>query len=138
MHLGHVAVHVTDLDRALTFYCGTLGLTEGFRLTNDAGEPWLVYVLVDERSSIELFPGGDAAPAERPRYGNVHICLLVDDIHATVEDLRRRGLHLEGAPTLGLDGNYQYWLKDPDGNPIELMQIMPESLQMKAVREKLR
>jgi len=33
---------------------------------------------------------------------------------------------------MGADGNYQYWIEDPDRNRIELMQIMPGSLQDKA------
>jgi len=32
----------------------------------------------------------------------------------------------------GKDGNLQAWIVDPDGNRIELMQIMPNSLQAKA------
>ena len=32
-------------------------------------------------------------------------------------------------PKLGLDHNLQAWIKDPDGNAIELMQITPESPQ---------
>jgi hypothetical protein len=30
---------------------------------------------------------------------------------------------------MGLDFNTQAWVKDPDGNPIELMQLAPESPQ---------
>jgi lactoylglutathione lyase len=41
--------------------------------------------------------------------------------------LGERGLKIEGEPTRGLDGNFQYWIADPDGNRIELMQINPES-----------
>ena len=46
---------------------------------------------------------------------------------ATLGQLRERGLDVPGAATQGVDGNWQYWITDPDGNRIELMQIMPDS-----------
>jgi len=67
------------------------------------------------------------------RPGPSHLCLGVDDIHATLAELKRRGLEITGEARQGADGNFQYWIADPDGNKIELMQLMPDSLQMKAV-----
>ncbi|HRR91743.1 MAG TPA: VOC family protein, partial [bacterium] len=61
-----------------------------------------------------------------------HLCLLVDDMDKTLEGLASRGLSIQGKPTQGKDGNFQYWLTDPDGNRIELMQIMPDSLQARS------
>ena len=34
---------------------------------------------------------------------------------------------------MGADGNWQAWIEDPDGHRIELMQMMPDSLQAKAI-----
>ena len=39
--------------------------------------------------------------------------------------------------SLRVDGNRQAWIEDPDGNRIELMEMAPDSLQLKAV-ERLR
>jgi len=36
-------------------------------------------------------------------------------------------LPIDGEPAKGIDNNYQYWITDPDGNRIELMQIMDAS-----------
>lgn len=47
-------------------------------------------------------------------------------------ELAARGLEIPGSPKQGLDSNLQYWINDPDGNPIELMQIMPTSPQAAA------
>lgn len=129
--IGHVAYSVSDLEASLEFYCQKLGLTEAFRLTHDDGTPWIVYVLAGD-GFIELFPGG------QPRAGEVegsyrHLCLVVDDMAATLKDLQARGLGLEGEATRGKDGNLQYWLTDPDGNRIELMEIHADSLQAKAL-----
>jgi lactoylglutathione lyase len=127
--LGHVAFRVTELDRALDFYCRILGFREAFRLDREGDpSPWIVYVQVAPGHFIELFPGSKhIAPQPGVDAGYNHFCLLVDDIHATVRALGERGLVIEGEPTKGLDNNYQYWVTDPDGNRIELMQIMAGS-----------
>jgi lactoylglutathione lyase len=51
---------------------------------------------------------------------------------ATLDELAAGGLEITGSPKQGLDSNLQYWISDPDGNPIELMQMMPTSPQAAA------
>ena len=129
--LTHAAVRVTDLDKSLEFYTGVLGLTEQFRLTNDQGQAWLIYLKIADRQFIELFPGA-SGPHEAPKSaGYVHICLEVNDIQATYKELTDRGLMTRGEPILGKDGSWQFWTADPDGNPIEFHQFTSESRQMR-------
>ena len=130
--VGHAAFACHDLDAALRFYA-LLGLREAFRLDRDDGSPWLVYVHVAGDRFLELFTDGPA-PDERPRPGNYkfsykHLCLLVDDLAAVVDDLRAKGVAIDHAPKRSRDANLQAWISDPDGNAIELMQIVPESPQ---------
>ncbi len=128
--IGHVAIRVRDLEKALGFYQGLLGLPEIFRLANEDGEPWLVYLKVNDDNFVELFPGGSPRPeVEGNPVGYVHLCLHVDDMEETLAELAERGVDTSKGPSKGKDGNWQYWLTDPDGNRIELMQIMPDSLQ---------
>ena len=132
--IGHVAFRVTDLERALEFYCGKLGFREAFRLDRD-GEPspWIVYLQLAENQFVELFPRGEGTVAPRSgAAGYNHHCLVVDDLAATLRELRARGVELSGEPRQGMDTNWQFWLTDPDGNAIELMQIMPGSPQAAA------
>lgn len=127
--IGHPAFRITALEPALNFYCGKLGFREAFRLDRD-GEPspWIVYVQVAPGQFIELFPGApDVAPQPGKGGGYNHFSLGVDDMDTTLQQLRDRGLEITGAATQGLDGNWQYWITDPDGNRIELMQIMADS-----------
>ena len=132
--IGHTAYRVRDLDASLGFYCGILGMREMFRLHRDTGKVWLVYLRVDDSTYVELFPGGEERVEITPRScAYMHLCLTVDDIQATVRELSSRGLEVVGEPKQGQDGNWQYWVTDPDGNRIELMQMMPDSLQAKAV-----
>lgn len=132
--IGHVAFRITDLNRALDFYCDKLGLREAFRLEHEGQpSPWIVYLQIDPNSFLELFPGAKKEEASsESAAGYNHFCLRVDDMDTTIALLTERGLPIQGGPTMGLDGNWQYWLTDPDGNRIELMQIMPGSPQESA------
>ncbi len=135
--IGHVAFRVTSLQRALDFYCNKLGFSEAFRLDGEGQpSPWIVYIQIAPGSFIELFPDPQnvpgTLPARDPEGRYRHVCLLVDDLSATLGELAARGLEITGAPVEGLDSNLQYWVNDPDGHPIELMQIMPQSPQAAA------
>ena len=130
--IGHVAFIIQDLDRSLDFYCNKLGFRRAFHLDREGTpSPWIVYIQMAPGHFIELFPGGQGENQPRP-VGYNHFCLLVDDMAATLKELQARGLPIVGEPVRGLDKNWQYWLKDPDGNSIELMQIMPNSPQAAA------
>ena len=131
--LGHITFRISNLEQTLDFYCHKLGLREVFRLERE-GEPspWIVYIQVTHNQFLELFPGSQGAIPSRNGTGYNHFCMVVDDLQATLHEFAGRGLAVSGKPQLGLDNNWQYWFNDPDGNAIELMQIMPESPQAAA------
>jgi len=126
--LGHIAFRITNLEQSLDFYCNKLGFQEAFRLERE-GEPspWIVYLQIAPNQFIELFPGAQGEIPSRNGAGYNHFCLVVDDLQATLREFEGRGLVISGQPQLGLDHNWQYWINDPDGNAVELMQITPES-----------
>lgn len=127
--LGHPAFACHDLDASLAFYA-TLGIDESFHLLHDDGSVMLVYLHVGGDRFIELFPGGPAPKERTGKASFMHICLAVDALGATVDDLRAKGVTIDVEPTMGLDFNMQAWITDPDGNRIELMQYSPESPQV--------
>ncbi len=130
--IGHTAYRVKDIDASLEFY-GKLGLAEAFRLNREDGSLWIVYMQLSEGQFVELFPGATQPVTVTPEtIGYAHLCLEVDDIEQTVADLVAKGIVLDRPIKKGNDGNYQAWVVDPDGNRIELMQIMPDSRQANA------
>jgi lactoylglutathione lyase len=131
--IGHVAIRVRDVDRSLAFYVGRLGFSEMLRLERD-GRLWLLYLRITDDQFLEVFPDaeGDHAPDET-RNGLNHVCLTVDDLDVAIADLAARGVSLFRPRKMGADGNLQAWIHDPDGNRIELMQMMPDSLQARAI-----
>jgi len=124
--LAHVCFVVGDLKRTEAFYCHVLGLKAAFEFRNEEGRRTGIYVKAGARSFLEFFEG---SPAALPAPGSFrHVCLEVDNVQETVRHLREQGIEV-GDVTLGKDRSYQAWLKDPDGNSIELHQYTPESWQ---------
>jgi lactoylglutathione lyase len=132
--IAHWALKVADLDRSLRFYRDTLGFSEMMRINTEDGRLMLVYLRVTDTQFVELFPDGhgNVSPDEDTTSMH-HICLQVDNIGATAEVLRGLGIPLFREPKLGLDGNNQCWIKDPDGNRIEFMQMLPGNMQDGAI-----
>ena len=130
--LGHPAFAAHDVEQTLAFY-RMLGIEAAFRLHHEDGSLMLVYLHVAGDRFIEVFPGGPHPEANHSG-SFMHLCLLTDDVHATVEHLRENGAPVDREPTVGLDDNWQAWTHDPDGNEIELMQISEGSPQWRAAR----
>lgn len=130
--VGHAAFAAHDLESTLAFYA-KLGIGEAFRLHHPDGSLMLIYLHVAGDRFIEVFPNGPAPDPQR-RTSFMHLCLLTDDLHATVEQLRGVGVTIDREPRRGLDGNWQAWIKDPDGNAIELMQLAEDSPQRQTAR----
>jgi lactoylglutathione lyase len=133
--LAHLAIGAHDLDASLAFYA-SIGIPEAFRLHYpDDGRLMLVYLHVGGDRYIEVFPNGpEPAPSRVQSFK--HLCLLSDDIRADVEAFRAKGITIDREVSVGLDHNMQAWIKDPDGNPIELMQLSEESPQWKQSRSR--
>jgi lactoylglutathione lyase len=133
--LAHIALKVRDMERSLDFYVRQMEFPEMFRLKRE-GKLWIVYLRVTDDQYIELFPDGigDHAP-DRDQTGVNHFCLGVDDIDAVVAQLRKNGVAITVEKKMGADHNYQAWIADPDGNRIELMQMMPKAMQLEAIRQ---
>jgi len=130
--LGHAAFAVQDVDAALAFYA-KLDLRESFRLHREDGSLMLVYLHIGGDRFLELFPDGPGPDPDRVQSFK-HVCLLTADLGAAVETLRGRGVAIEVEPKEGLDGNLQAWIRDPDGNAIELMQLVESSPQRRVAR----
>ena len=132
--IAHWALKVPDLERSLKFYRDTLGFKEMMRINHDDGQLMLVYLRITDTQYVELFPRGqgDQAPDDVTTCVN-HICLQVDNIAATAAARAALDIALFRSVKLGLDGNNQCWIHDPDGNRIEFMQMLPGNMQEVAI-----
>jgi catechol 2,3-dioxygenase-like lactoylglutathione lyase family enzyme len=131
--IGHAAYIVKDMEKSLHFYCEVLGFRKVFELARPDGSPGLIYVKVANGQFIELFYDG-VHPYEfnRDNVGYYHLCFEVVDVHQMAAHLESHGVEVFIGPKQGRDMNWQCWVKDPDGNHIEFMQMNPDSPQAKA------
>ena len=133
--LGHVGLAISDLQPALHFYVDQLGLKEAFRIKGPDGKPVLVYLRVANTDTfVELFPGRKKTSATETSTIN-HLGLFVKDLQTELHILKDRGYPLpadafEKARKVQVDNTLLYFIKDPDGNKVELSQLRPDSLQV--------
>jgi len=139
-YLGHVAVGVSDLTTAMHFYCDQLGLTEVFRINKPDGSVLLVYLRVNNNNFVELFPGAAKQTADSSNQtGLRHLGFIVKNLQETLHTLQKRGFTLpadafEQAAVVRADGTYLSFMKDPDGNMVELSEFLPDSKEAKSRR----
>jgi catechol 2,3-dioxygenase-like lactoylglutathione lyase family enzyme len=136
--VDHVAIRVSDLDRALGFYHDLLGLPVRDRERYDRGEVPYVAVAAGGRH-VHLVPDegfagtGDDTQAEgEAAVGGEHLCLLlrsdeVDsraEVEALLADLADAGVPVEpGEPRKRYGAYGRAWaayVRDPDGRRVEL------------------
>jgi lactoylglutathione lyase len=129
--IAHLAFHVSDMKASLAFY-ETFGIKRIFSIPNNKGEPWIEYLKMADGQFMELFYTDEPfepLPMWKKKY-YAHLCFSVEDIHATAKTITDAGYELAVPPGKGSDNNWQCWTCDPDGNAVEFMQIMPDSLQV--------
>jgi len=128
--IAHAAYTVGDMEATLRFYCKQLGFTHAFSIDDAEGKPWIEYVKVADGQFLEFFYPQEGYRPEKGSY--MHLCLEVDDIYGTAANLEAAGVTVRVPPRQGRDTNWQCWADDPDGNPIEFMQIGKDAPQARA------
>ncbi len=126
VRIGHVHLKVADLDRALAFYHGVLG----FEITQRYGAQAAFVSAGGYHPHIGLNTwesrGGSAPPPGTT--GLYHVAILYPDRAALADALRRlvaAGVALDGAADHGV--SEALYLRDPDGNGVELYRDRPEA-----------
>ena len=133
---GHTSIAVSDMDKALEFYCGLLGLkmSKDFgtmsaeSLTRDPQSKMRFCLLEAEDSlqCVELFQFmgieqrrvGDKAKHED--FWSSHVAFLLDDIDEVYEKMVAAGVEVD-VPLTGSAGYKFAYLFDPDGYMVELI-----------------
>jgi glyoxylase I family protein len=111
----HAGFLVTDVERAARFYEGALGLKTLPR--PDLGFPGRWYDLGAGQQLHLMSVAGMPGHADPPRHDR-HIALSVPDVQAAEQQLREMGIEISYGG--GRAGNPQLFIRDPDGNTIEL------------------
>jgi catechol 2,3-dioxygenase len=126
VRIGHVHLKVADLERAIGFYCGVLG----FELTQRFGSSAAFISAGGYHHHIGLNTWeSKAGPPPQPgSTGLYHLAILYPDRAALADALRRlveARIPLDGASDHGV--SEALYLRDPDGNGVELYRDRPEA-----------
>ena len=119
----HVAYHVKDVDRALAFYVGVLGMQEQMRVDLSATLHEVVLNFPDSKGSGVILMW-DTARETAPAIGDGYSRLVihVHDLDAALSHLRTHATRVTKEPTQAGPMRYAM-VQDPDGYVIELLQI---------------
>jgi catechol 2,3-dioxygenase-like lactoylglutathione lyase family enzyme len=130
----HVAIRVPDFEVEKRWFVDKLD----FRVVHEwpYADQQLAYVAPpnDDAFYVEILGGGSPAPIPKASYGDLgdslryagyhHACLQVDDVDATVAELRRRGVTIVTEPfDLPVIQRRLAFFADPYGNLFELAEV---------------
>lgn len=120
----HTCYRVKDLDKSVKFYEEVLGFKEVRRLDYPDFEFTLVYMALPEDEGYELeltYNYGQEEPYDLgDGYG--HIAIGVDDLEDAHEEYSQSGYEVTDIKGLSDGAATFFFIKDPDGYKIEVIQ----------------
>lgn len=119
--LHHVAMIVSDYQRAREFYVEKLGfpiLRENFR--EERGDWKLDLKFGDGELEIFAIPGAPPRPTYPEAQGLRHLAFRVEDIEEAVRELEALGIPCEEIRWDPYSEKRMTFFRDPDGLPLEL------------------
>ena len=133
--LSHAAVRTHSILDSVRFYTEVLGLREAFRMNREDGSLATVYLYIAPGQYLELFAGGTREGIAGPDViGICHVCLMTKDIRRSYDAVKKAGGPIDREICRGKSACLMFWTHDPDGTPVEIMEMVPESLQAQADR----
>jgi catechol 2,3-dioxygenase len=122
--IGHVHLKVSDIERALDFYCGVLGFDLQQRYGTQAA--FVSAGGYHHHLGLNTWESAGGSPPPRNATGLYHVAIRYPDRRTLADALRRildAGIPLDGASDHGV--SEALYLRDPDGNGIELYRDRP-------------
>ncbi|MBC8537145.1 VOC family protein [Feifania hominis] len=155
--IAHVSFKCNDFEKMCSFYRDTMGFEQIFTLPYEGaildahrhegfreGDTWIAYFKINDRQFVELFNTPYEAKYSIPSYSFMHFSVLVEDIIAAARHFENKGVQLWAGPKhvkkpytapypgdrRGQCNSYAFYIQDPEGNEIEVMQFTEDSLQL--------
>lgn len=118
---AHVALFVSDLEKARAFYKDFLGYAEPYALKKKDGTDRIAFIKINEDQYLELF----AEPPKQDGHLN-HISFQTDDAKGMREYLASKGVKVPEKVGTGQIKNSNFNITDPDGHTVEIVQYEPD------------
>ena len=118
--VGRVVVPVSNTDRALDFYVGTLGLEKVVDLPMGPDARWVEVAVPGSVTTIALAPPPPGKPA-----GNAETGIILDttDLEADHAALKAAGADVDDEISrYGDPVPPMFWIRDPDENSLIIVQ----------------
>ena len=113
----HIAMKAVNFEAVKAFYTETLG----FEIIGTLGAS-VVFIDIGG-TTIELSPAAEGVcPQPTPGCGLLHLAWEVDDVTATADLLKAKGVEFFIEPKVINDDLEIAFFKDPDGNELELFK----------------
>jgi catechol 2,3-dioxygenase-like lactoylglutathione lyase family enzyme len=118
--VGRVVVPVSDTDRALDFYAGTLGFEKVVDLPMGPDMRWVEVQVSGAETTIALAP---PPPGQQAGGSQTGICLDTSDVDGAHAALKAAGVDVDDEVSR-YGGNVppMFWLRDPDGNSLIVVE----------------
>jgi len=124
VRIGHVHLKVADLERALDFYCGVLGFEVQQRFGSQAA--FISAGGYHHHIGLNTWESKGGPPPAPGTTGLYHAAILYPTRASLADTLRRllaANVELDGAADHGV--SEALYLRDPDGNGLELYRDRP-------------
>jgi catechol 2,3-dioxygenase len=119
IRIGHVHLKVADLERALKFYCGVLGFELMQRFGAQAA--FISAGGYHHHIGLNTWESRGGSPPPPGTTGLYHVAIL----YPTLRRLIAAEIELDGAADHGV--SEALYLRDPDGNGVELYWDRPQN-----------
>lgn len=114
-----IQINVTDLDKAMEWYCKTLG----FEVSKEHYYHPFAVDLVHEGCRLLLHIADKPAHIDYPNDVQTLICIQTDDIIASINDLKSKGVELIHETPQNFPAGAYIAFRDPYGNVHELVEF---------------
>lgn len=120
--IGRIIIPVSDQERSLAFYVGTLGFEKRMDVPMGDGYRWLEVAPVGAATSIAIVPPPPEEGASKPGV-DTGISLTTDDADGTHADLSAKGVDVD-AEVMRWGGPVppMFSFRDPDGNTLRIVE----------------
>lgn len=125
LRIHHAAIIAGDYPRSRDFYTRVLGLAVVHEHYRADRQSWKLDLALPDGSQIELFsfPAPPARPSRPEACGLRHLALVVADLDHARARLIGEGVALEPVRVDEFTAARFCFLADPDGLPIELVEL---------------
>lgn len=118
--LQHLAINVTNLDAAKTFYGDMLGLPELPRPAAVADQFRSVWYLLGN-AELHVVENSEFKPLKSPL--GPHFAVACDDFQRACERISKQTDAIVFGPARGVDGIERMVVRDPTGNIVEIIDL---------------